>query len=52
MVRLTLLDLSPDELHYNPCIISLCRRDGSFNTVEDPLGNICEANKVKNLRLK
>ena len=40
MVRLTLIDLNPDEINHYPSIISLYKCDGGCNTVEDPFGRI------------
>ena len=51
-LRPTLVDLSIDELHYYPFIISMNRCDGSCNTVEDPSGRICVPNKMEDLNLK
>ena len=52
MVRSMLIDLSPDELHYYPFIISLDRFDGSCSTVEDPFCRICVPNKIEDVNLK
>ena len=50
MVRPTLIDLNPDELHYYLFVIILGRCDGSCNTVEDPFGIL--PNKKKDVNLK
>ena len=41
-----LTDLNPDELHYNPFMVSLDRCDRICNTTEDPFGRICVPNKT------
>ena len=52
MVKLTLTDLNPDELHYYQFIISMNRCDGSCNTAEDPSGRKCVLNKTEDVNLK
>ena len=51
-LRPALVDLSIDELHYYPFVISMNRCDDSCNTVEDPSGRICVPNKMEDLNLK
>ena len=52
MFGLTLIDFSPDVLHYYPLITSLDRYGGSCNTVEDPFGRICVPNKIDDVKFK
>ena len=47
MVRPTLRDLNPDELHHCLFITNLERCDGIFDIVEDPFGRICVPNKQR-----
>ena len=51
-IRLTLIDLNLDELHYHSFIISINRCHGSCNTVEDPFCRICVHNRIEDLNLK
>ena len=37
-VRMMLIDLNPNEIHYYPLMVSLGRCGGCCNTVEDPFG--------------
>ena len=52
MFGLTLIDFSPDVLHYYLLITNLDRYDGSCNTVEDPFGRICVPNKIDDVKFK
>ena len=52
MVRQTLIDLNPDELHYYPFIISLYSCNWSYNIAEAKFGRICVPNKVEDVNLK
>ena len=40
IVRPTLINLNPDELHYYPFIVSIDRFNGSFNSVNYPFHRI------------
>ena len=48
MLRLTLIDLNPDEFHYYPNTISMDRCDGSYNTVYNPFGRIWVPESTEN----
>ena len=52
MVRLALINLNRDELHYYSYIISLERCDGSCDTAEDPFCRMCVSNKTEGVYLK
>ena len=52
MVRLSHIDLNPDEIFDYPFIISMSWCNRSCNTVEDPVGGICAPNKMEDLNLK
>ena len=52
MVRSTLIDLNPDELHYYRFIISMNWCNGSCNIVEVLFGRICVYNKMEDMKLK
>ena len=41
MVRLSLMYLNPNEIHYSAFIVSLETCDGSSNTDEDVFSGIC-----------
>ena len=45
IVRMALVNLNPNEIHYCPLMVSLGRCDGCCNTVEDLFGRICIPNK-------
>ena len=45
MVRQSLFDLNPDELHYYLFIISIDRYNGSFNANQEPCGGIFVSKK-------
>ena len=50
--RLTLTDVNPHELYYDPFIVILDRLDGSCNTAEDAFCRICLSNNTENTNLK
>ena len=50
--RLTLTDVNPPELYYDPFIVILDRLDGSCNTAEDAFCRICLSNNIENTNLK
>lgn len=52
MVRLALINLNRDELHYYSYIISLEMCDGSCDTAEDPFCRMCVSNKTEGVYLK
>ena len=52
MVRLTIIDLNLNDLHYHLFIISMNRFDGSRIAVEDTFGRICIPNKIEDMNLK
>ena len=52
LVRVTLIDVNLDELHYYLFVISMNRCDGSCSTVEDPFGGICVPNRMEDVNLK
>ena len=53
MTRPTLINLNPDEYNQGFCyyslMVSLDRRNGSCNTLDDPSNKICALNKTKDL---
>ena len=52
MVRLTIIDLNLNDLHYHLFVISMNRCDGSRIAVEDTFGRICIPNKIEDMNLK
>ena len=52
LVRVTVIDLNLDQVHYCQFVISMSRCDGSCNTLDDPFGRICLPNKVEEVKLK
>ena len=52
MIRPTLIDLNPDELHNHPFMISLDRYNGSCNTFDGLNGRICVMSKTRVIDLK
>ena len=52
MVRLAIIDLNLNDLHYQPFIISMNRYDGSRIAVEDTFGRIWIPNKIEDMNLK
>ena len=52
MAKLTLIDLSNDQLPSYPSINSMNRSNGSCNTTEDPFGRIFVSNKIGDVNLK
>ena len=49
--RLFLIDLNIVELKHYPYIITLCKCNGSYNTLTKISDRICVANKTKNVNL-
>ena len=52
MIRPTLIDLNPDELHNHPFMISLDRYNGSCNTFDGLHDRICVMSKTRVIDLK
>ena len=52
MVKPTLINLNPDDIHYYWFIVSPDRCDGSCNIVEDLFSRILYPNWIKDLNLK
>ena len=52
MAKLTLIDLSNDQLPSYPSINSMNRSNRSCNTIEDPFGRIFVSNKIGDVNLK
>ena len=52
MIRLMLIDLNLDELHYHPAIISMKRCDGSCNTIEYLVDGVCVPSKTEVVNLE
>ena len=50
--RLTLLNINSDETLFYPFTLSVIKREGSLNTIDDPCVWVCVPNKVKKLNLK
>ena len=48
LVRSTVIDLNSNKLHYYPFMISLCRCNGRFNTLDEQSGRICLPNETEN----
>ena len=51
-VRMTLIDLNLNEIHYYPFMVSLDRFGGRCDTVEDPFGRIYIPSEVEDVNLK
>ena len=52
MVRPTVIDLNPVELKYHPFMVSLDKRSGSCNAVDDLSTKICVSSKRKYVNVK
>ena len=52
MVRPTVIDLNPVELKYYPFMVSLDKRSGSCNAVDDLSTKICVSSKRKYVNVK
>ena len=51
-VRMTLIDLNLNEIHYYPFMVSLDRFGGRCDTVEDPFGRIYIPSEIEDVNLK
>ena len=47
LARPTLIDSNSTELHYYPFMVTLDRRNGSSNTLDDLPKRICDPNETK-----
>ena len=52
MARSSLIDLNPVELNYYTFMISLDKRSGSYNAVDELSAKICASSKTKDLNVK
>ena len=50
--RPTPLNINSDETLFYPFTLSVIKREGSLNTIDDPCVRVCVPNKVEKLNVK